>query len=749
LRITRPHQTAVFLLLLALGSAYARAQAPRAAPYRATNYDVTAALDPGTQGVTARARIDFQASEASRNIEVELHANLRVTEVTSSDGKPVPFARDGQNPLVVRATLPQPSLVGAKVTLTFAYSGPLANEENSPVKGVRLASINSQGAYLLLPARWFPLTNFPSNRYTAVFHIQVPAEFAVVGTGKAEAPTIIPAKGTAPAQNSYTFRCDRPEPVGTFVAGNLQIVPAPSEGVNVSVYAPPALANTAKPYAAHVARAVTTFSDIFGPLPDPDMTLAQLPDGTVRDFSAPGLLLVSQHAWDPKTGDRTIARLVAQQWWGNEVAPATPADVWLSDGLARYSEALYLEAVSSKQAAAKAVDDFAVGALMYEDAAPIAQAQRIEPYTSDYRSVVVNKGAMVYHMLRSQIGDDAFHALLKDFYAKYAGKSAAIADFESLAEVRAQAAAKAAAAAPVAANVQPAPAGTGVAKATAGAKAGAAAALPSSEPTAAPGKTPAPSVPVAAAPAAPVAVNVNLTPFFVQWLNSTGVPELKLDYIIYRTKKGFQIFGTIKQDLETFHMPLEIRVDTEGNPEFKTIDVVGQSSSFSIDTFGRPKPGGIILDPNNNILKAGAKLRLRAAIARGEELAEQGRYYDAIGQYQHALEIQKNSALAHFRMGEAFFYQKNYQASANAFREAIDAVPDPGDKWTEVWSHIYLGKIFDISGQRERAVNEYGKAKQTNDDTGGAQGEVEKLLKSPYKELGALPAATPGSGAGA
>ena len=97
--------------------------------------------------------------------------------------------------------------------------------------------------------------------------------------------------------------------------------------------------------------------------------------------------------------------------------------------------------------------------------------------------------------------------------------------------------------------------------------------------------------------------------------------------------------------------------------------------------------------------------RTNAAVARGEELAEQGRFYDAIGQYQRALSIQPNRPLANFRMGEAFFYQKNYQASANAFREALQTVPEPSEKWTEVWSHIYLGMIFDILGQRERAVN--------------------------------------------
>ena len=93
-------------------------------------------------------------------------------------------------------------------------------------------------------------------------------------------------------------------------------------------------------------------------------------------------------------------------------------------------------------------------------------------------------------------------------------------------------------------------------------------------------------------------------------------------------------------------------------------------------------------------------------------------------------------------MGEAFFNQKNYQAAANSFREALQTVPEPAEKWTEVWSHIYLGKIFDLLGQRERAVNEYSKAKQTNDDTGNAQEVAETFLKKPYSE-GSIAAQVP------
>src|SRR6202008_1918075 len=210
--------------------------------------------------------------------------------------------------------------------------------------------------------------------------------------------------------------------------------------------------------------------------------------------------------------------------------------------------------------------------------------------------------------------------------------------------------------------------------------------------------------------------------------------------------KGFRVMGKIKQPIDTFNMPVQIRIDTEGNPETKTLDVAGTESQFMVETFGRPKPGGIKVDPNNTILKSTPNLRARAAIARGEELAELGRYYDGVQQYQKALNIQSNRSLANFRMGEAFFYQKNYQASANAFREALQTVPEPSEKWTEVWSHIYLGKIFDMLGQRERAVNEDSKAKQTNNDTGGPQQVAEGFLKKAFSEGGTSVAAPPAGG---
>jgi tetratricopeptide (TPR) repeat protein len=223
-----------------------------------------------------------------------------------------------------------------------------------------------------------------------------------------------------------------------------------------------------------------------------------------------------------------------------------------------------------------------------------------------------------------------------------------------------------------------------------------------------------------------------LTWFFSQWLDSTGAPEFKTKYTIYRlgNNKGFRSVGQISQDLDLFRMPVELKIDTDGKTETKRIEVVGTDSAFSVDTFGRPRR--ISIDPDNRLLKNSADIRLRAGLQRGAAMVQQGDMAGALGEFNKALEINKNSSLAHYRVAEVFFLQHNYQASANAYRDSLNGDGEP--RWTEVWSHIQLGKIFDITGQRERATAEYRQAVQTNDNTQGALDEARRYLQKPYEQ---------------
>ncbi len=683
---------ASFLLLV--GFSAAQAQAPQHASFRAVHYDVNAALLFKQHSISARAIIQLEALEPSALLTLELHRDLGVQNVTLADGRPLHFDRDAKLPMQLMIPLPQTVMPGQPFSVIIDYSGPLINDEMSPVRGVRLAYVGDDSAILLRAGRWFPLADYPGGAYTGDFNIITSENIMVVGTGEAEPPqkrTILFAEPAPPkpgetkpktdASNKgivgllYTFHVKQPEPAGSFLAGPWKTQEAQAGGLSVTLFGPPAaLADPkfADTYALSLSNALAFCSSEFGPLERNHFSIAQLPAGVLSAYSAPGFLLLGPRDWDPRTNSRALAQLAAAQWFGNSVQAATPDDVWLTDGLARYAEALYVESTSGREALDLALEDFAVGALMYEQTAPIAHASDLKPFTAEYRSIVQNKGAVIFHMLQATLGDQAFSDLLHAFYQKFAGKVARLEDFEAMAAQFADQAAQAQR------------------------------------------KTPP-----------------NMAAFFAQWLNSTGVPEFKLNYVVYRLRKGFAVRGTIQQALETFNMPVQMKIATEGNPELKTIQVTGTRTEFNVETFGRPKPMGITIDPNNELLKSSPKLRLRALIARGEEDAQRGDLYMAIQQYQRAIDLQRNSSLAHFRLGEAAFYQKNYQAAASAFREALDGDRDP--KWTEVWSHIYIGKIYDLSGLRDRAMNEYARARETRDNTGGAQDEIAKYTAQPFK----------------
>jgi tetratricopeptide (TPR) repeat protein len=187
--------------------------------------------------------------------------------------------------------------------------------------------------------------------------------------------------------------------------------------------------------------------------------------------------------------------------------------------------------------------------------------------------------------------------------------------------------------------------------------------------------------------------------------------------------------GKVSQDLDTFRMPVDLKIETEGNPEQQRIEVAGTSSEFVVETFGKPKH--VTLDPNNRVLRFSNPVRVAVAIRRGEQFVEINEFGEALKEYQKALEVDRNNSLAHYRIGDVFFLQNNFQSAANQFREALNGDLEP--KWVEVWSHINLGRIFDITGQRERALNEYRLAIRTKDNTQNAQEAAAQYLKEPYQ----------------
>ena len=155
----------------------------------------------------------------------------------------------------------------------------------------------------------------------------------------------------------------------------------------------------------------------------------------------------------------------------------------------------------------------------------------------------------------------------------------------------------------------------------------------------------------------------DLNYFFDQWVSSSGVPEFTDEYTVFRTKDGYKVMGRITQDLDLFRMPVELQILTDGDPEYQRVDVKGPSSDFDVVTQRKPKT--VIIDPRGKTLRLSPDIRVSVFINRGEEFAAEGRYNEAVDEYQHAIDLTPHNSLALFRMGEALFELGNLQAASN------------------------------------------------------------------------------------
>ena len=220
----------------------------------------------------------------------------------------------------------------------------------------------------------------------------------------------------------------------------------------------------------------------------------------------------------------------------------------------------------------------------------------------------------------------------------------------------------------------------------------------------------------------------NLRFFFGQWVDSTGVPEFRSDYRILRTKDGFRVPGTVKQELDTFEMPVEIMLRTESGNERQTLSMKGSSLDF--DFTSKNAPVEVVVDPDSKILRTSEELKQGVIVRRGIEHFREGEYVEAEQQFQAAIKLNRGNSWAWYNLGLVYIYQRNWNKALDAFDQALAGNLRPD--WIEVWSYIYRGNCWDMTAQRERAVAEYNKAISNGNNYDNAQATAQGYLAEPF-----------------
>jgi aminopeptidase N len=127
-----------------------------------------------------------------------------------------------------------------------------------------------------------------------------------------------------------------------------------------------------------------------------------------------------------------IAHELAHQWWGQAVGWKNYHEQWISEGFAQYFAALYAEHEKGQDTFYSVLRQMRRFAIDMSPQGPVYLGYRLGHLKGDsriFRALVYNKGAMVLHMLRRLVGDEAFFSGLRDFYRTWRYKKAGTDDF--------------------------------------------------------------------------------------------------------------------------------------------------------------------------------------------------------------------------------------------------------------------------------------------------------------------------------
>ncbi len=408
-------------------------QYERSRPFAIRHLFLDLALDFATKSLSGSATLDFERIDAEAT-ELELDAiGFAIDSVRVDSGKGLSaagFSYDGDTLVVQGLGRAKAGKVEVRYSVTprrgIYFLAPDAVVKDRP-RQVWTQCQDEDARH------WIPCHDKPHVKMTTELRVSVPNGFVALSNGELlESDT---PGGKKPW--TYHFRLDKPHPsyLLTLVAGNFAIVedraaePEKGNKIPVVYYVPPARKRDTERSFGETPRMIELFSRITG-VPFPWQRYSQI---VVSDFIFGGMenttattmyehvLLDERSALDITSND-LVAHELAHQWFGDFVTCRDWSHAWLNEGFATF-----MEHVEREDRLGRDEYDFGVSfdndTYLHEASAryarPIVCRDYAEPIDLFDRHLY-EKGGLVLHMLRRELGDEAFWAGVRAYLTSHA-----------------------------------------------------------------------------------------------------------------------------------------------------------------------------------------------------------------------------------------------------------------------------------------------------------------------------------------
>ena len=402
-------------------AAFREEPTPNQALYDARYYALDLSLDPTTKILTGTVTMRLTVTGGPLvHVDLDLADDMVVSSLTSA-GVPVTFNQTGG---ILRVDLDRSYADGESVILVIEYAGNPAGDafkwDTAAGQPMIWTLSDAFGA-----RTWWPSKDYPDDKADSVdMRVTVPTGLITASNGTLRQQSDDGVQAFSWWHESH--------PITTYLV-SLAIHPyhvysdwyhpASGDSVKIIFYNYPASIPRVEAVQAKVKDMMEIFAARFGeyPFADEKYGQAEFPwGGGMEHQTCTSLGHAAFTEW-------IMAHELAHQWWGDLVTCSTFHDIWLNEGFATYSEAIYAEALGGPAAYRDEMrkSQYFGGGTLYV------------PSTDDWDRVFdlnlsYNKASWVPHMLRGVMGDSTFFAALRAYRTRFAYRSVSTADFDSV-----------------------------------------------------------------------------------------------------------------------------------------------------------------------------------------------------------------------------------------------------------------------------------------------------------------------------
>ncbi|TAE26869.1 MAG: T9SS C-terminal target domain-containing protein [Cytophagales bacterium] len=380
--------------------------------------------------------ISFKATSANLSrFFLDLNTQHKVDSIKvgrGGAGAVLTFVRETNR---VQVTLPQPLSIGQAYTLTVFYQGNPASASgfgsfafathgptNAPVIWSLSEPYGTQD--------WFPCKDTPADKAdSSAVDLTADKQFVSVSNGRLIGTTDNP-------DGTRTYRWRNSYPIAHYLISlamtNYQQYDTPftsgTQTMPVNHYVYPETLPSIQANLDLTPNMLRIFTERFGPYPFLREKYGH------AEFNWRGGMehqtISSMGAWNPGI----IAHELGHQWFGDKITCRNWQNIWLNEGFATYSEALYVEATGGATSYNANINGNMTRARSATGTLYVQNISSINSIFDNNRSY--SKGAVVLHMLRGVLGEDVFFRAIKNYVAapNLAYGTAITEDFQAIVE---------------------------------------------------------------------------------------------------------------------------------------------------------------------------------------------------------------------------------------------------------------------------------------------------------------------------